>query len=101
MASHLLKLVHFLQDYEGYKADLYYLRSVEKKGVDFLVTIDEKPWFSLEAKVNDTDASPHLYYFKDKLGIPFSYQVVKKRDVDKFIKRVRVVSAGRFLVDLI
>jgi predicted AAA+ superfamily ATPase len=101
LASHLLKLVHFLQDYEGFKANLYYLRSVEKKEVDFLVTIDEKPWFSLEAKVNDTEVSSNLYYFRDKLGIPFSYQVVKKRNIDRFIKGVRVVSADRFLLGLI
>jgi len=31
IASHLLKLVHFLQDYEGYKATLYYLRNIEKQ----------------------------------------------------------------------
>ena len=80
---------------------MHYLRSVEKKEVDFLVTIDDKPWFSLEAKVNDTDASPHLYYFKDKLRIPFSYQVVKKGNFDRFIKGVRVVSADRFLMGLI
>jgi len=101
VASHLLKLVHFLQDYEGFKANLYYLRSVEKKEVDFLVTIDEKPWFSLEAKVNDIEASSNLFYFKDKLSIPFSYQVVKKGNIDRFIKGVRVVSADRFLLGLV
>lgn len=101
IASHLLKLVHFLQDYEGFKANLYYLRSVEKKEVDFLVTIDEKPWFSLEAKVNDTEASSNLFYFRDKLSIPFSYQIVKKGKIDRFIKGVRVVSADRFLLGLI
>jgi predicted AAA+ superfamily ATPase len=31
ISSHLLKLVHFLQDYEGYKATLYYLRNIEKQ----------------------------------------------------------------------
>ncbi|MGD9135415.1 MAG: AAA family ATPase, partial [Desulfobacterales bacterium] len=61
VASHLLKLIHFLQDYEGYKAQLFYLRSVEKKEVDFLVTLDNKPWFAVEAKCNDINPSPHLY----------------------------------------
>lgn len=101
VASHLLKLVHFLQDYEGYKANLYFLRSVEKKEVDFFLTIDEKPWIALEAKMNDTNVSPHLFYFKEKLSIPFCYQIVKKGDVDSFIKGVRVVSADRFLAGLI
>jgi len=101
VASHLLKLVHFLQDYEGYKAQLYYLRSIEKKEVDFLVTIDNKPWFAVEAKSNDINPSPHLYYFTEKLKIPFSYQVVKRAGIDSFIKGVRIVSADRFLGGLI
>ena len=101
VASHLLKLIHFLRDYEGYKANLYFLRSVEKKEVDFFVTIAEKPWFAVEAKIDDTNVSPHLFYFKEKLNIPFCYQVVKKGDVDSFIKGVRIVSADRFLAGLI
>ncbi|MGB2929297.1 MAG: DUF4143 domain-containing protein, partial [Desulfobacterales bacterium] len=101
VASHLLKLVHFLQDYEGYKANLYFLRSVEKKEVDFFLTIDEKPWIALEAKMNDTNVSSHLFYFKEKLSIPFCYQIVKKGDIDSFIKGVRIVSADRFLAGLI
>jgi predicted AAA+ superfamily ATPase len=100
VASHLLKLTHFLQDYEGYKANLYFLRSAEKKEVDFLLTIDQKPWFAIEAKMNDTNVSSSLYYFKEKLQIPFCYQVIKKPNVDSFIKNVRVVSADRFLSGL-
>jgi predicted AAA+ superfamily ATPase len=38
-----------------------------------------------------------FYYFKEKLQIPFCYQVIKKTNVDSFIKNVRVVSADRFL----
>jgi len=101
VASHLLKLVHFLQDWEGYRAQLHYLRSIEKKEVDFLVTIDKKPWFAVEVKINDVNASPYLYYYKDKLKIPFSYQVVKQPGVDRFTNGVRVVSANRFLAGLI
>src|SRR3990167_1151920 len=41
IASHLLKFVHFITDYEGYRAELYFLRDVDKREVDFLVTIDE------------------------------------------------------------
>ena len=101
VASHLFKLVHFLQDYEGYRAQLCYLRSIEKKEVDFLVTIDNNPWFAVEAKINDINASPHLYYFKEKLKIPYSYQIVKQNGIDRFINGVRIVSADRFLAGLI
>jgi predicted AAA+ superfamily ATPase len=38
-----------------------------------------------------------FYYFKEKLQIPFCYQVIKKTNADSFIKNVRVVSADRFL----
>jgi predicted AAA+ superfamily ATPase len=101
VASHLLKLVHFLHDYEGYRAGLYFIRSAEKKEVDFLVTIDKKPWFAVEVKIKDSNVSPHLHYFREKLSIPFSYQIVKKGNVDNFIKGIRVVSADRFLSALI
>jgi len=101
IASHLLKLVHFLQDYEGYNAQLYYLRNVDKKEVDFLVTVDNQPWFCVEVKVNNTNISPHLHYFKEKLNIPFAYQVIKKHGVDRVIKKIRLVSADAFLSGLI
>jgi len=101
VASHLLKFVHFLQDYEGYKTNLNFLRNVDKKEVDFLVNVDGKPWFSVEAKTNDTDISPSLRYFREKLHIPFSYQVVKKSGIDRLTKGIRVVSADRFLSGLI
>ncbi len=50
---------------------------------------------------SETNLSPHLYYFKAKLNIPFSYQIVKDADVDSFINGVRLVSADRFLAGLI
>jgi predicted AAA+ superfamily ATPase len=101
VGSHLIKLSQFLQDYEGYHTQVHYLRSIEKKEVDFLVTIDKKPWFAVEVKLTDTNVSRNLLYFKDKLNIPFSYQVVKPSGVDSFKNGVRVVSADRFLAGLI
>ena len=101
IASHLLKFVHFITDYEGYKAELYFLRDVDKREVDFLVTIDNKPWFAVEAKLNETSLSPHLLYFKERLSIPYIYQVVKKTAADRLEKGIRIVSAGKFLAGLI
>lgn len=101
IACHLLKLVHFLKDYEGYKVDLYYLRNAQKKEVDFLVTYNGNPWFAIEAKLNRTTVSPNLYYYSSKLDIPFLFQVVKKKEVDILIEKVRVISADKFLLALI
>ena len=80
---------------------MHYIRSVEKKEVDLLMTIEDRPWFAVEVKLNETTPSPHLYYFREKLAIPHFYQVVKKTGVDTFRKGVRVVSADRFLSGLI
>lgn len=101
VASHLLKLVHFLYDYEGWRAGLYFLRNVDKKEVDFLVTVDEKPWFAVEVKRSERTISPHLYYFKERLRIPYAYQVVAIPGTDTLKNGVRLVSAGRFLAGLI
>ena len=101
IASHLLKLVHFIADYEGYKSELYFLRDVDKREVDFLVTIGGKPWFAVEVKLSDTGLSPHLLYFKERLSIPYVYQVVKKTAVDRIEKGTRLISAGKFLSGLI
>ena len=101
IASHLLKFTHYLKEYEGYRAALNYLRNVDKKEVDFIMSIDDKPWFCVEVKLHDTNPAPALFYFKDRLNIPFAYQVIKKQDVDILKKRVRVISADRFLASLI
>jgi len=100
-ASHLLKFVHWLNDREGFKADLYFLRDTSMREVDFLVTIDEKPWFAVEVKSQSEHLSPHLPYFRDRLGIPFSYQLVKKQGVDKVVDGVRIISADKFLAALV
>ncbi len=98
---HLFKFVSFLEDYEGYKAELFYLRNVDKKEVDFLIAVDRKPWFSVEVKFNDTSISPNLYYFKDRLKIPYNYQIVRTVGVDYSKGNIRVISADKFLTALI
>ncbi len=101
IAGHLLKFVHFLQHYHGFKADLFYLRTLEKKEVDFLVAINEKPWFAVEAKLADTIPSKNLLYFQERLKIPFLYQVVRTSKVDTTLHGIHVLSAEKFLTALI
>ncbi len=101
IASHLLKLVDFMYDYEGYKARLFFLRNTDKKEVDFLVAVDQKPWFAVEVKQADEVPSKTLVTCKEKLNIPFAYQVLEKSGVDRFKNGVRIISADRFLGGLI
>jgi predicted AAA+ superfamily ATPase len=101
IASHLLKLVHFMQDYEGYNAELCFIRDLAQKELDFVVTINAKPWFAVEVKLEDDELAPALPLFKEKWNIPFCYQVVKKSGVDFLSKNIRVISAEKFLAALI
>jgi hypothetical protein len=41
---HLLTLCHGLEDQEGHKVELRYLRDTTGREVDFLVTWKGKPW---------------------------------------------------------
>ncbi|MBI5624314.1 MAG: DUF4143 domain-containing protein [Elusimicrobia bacterium] len=101
VGSHLLKLVHWLTDREGFKAGLYFLRDTSKREADFLVTADEKPWFAVEVKLNDDSLAPDLRYFRDKLNIPFAYQALKKTGVDRVSDGVRIISADKLLAALV
>jgi predicted AAA+ superfamily ATPase len=97
VASHLLKLCHWLEDVEGHPARLHYLRDTDKREVDFLVTVKGKPWFAVEAKTSDEEPSPHLRYFGERLEIPFLYQVTLDGKRDVMRGGVRVVPAARLL----
>lgn len=101
IASHLLKFVHFLYDSEGHKIELHFIRDTEGREADFLITLNKKPWFAVEAKLSDEQASKHLKYFTKKLKIPFSYQVVKQSGTDFLQDGIRVISADKFLSGLV
>lgn len=101
IASHLLKFCDFLFDAEGYRAKLYYIRDKEQRETDFLVTIDNKPWFCAEVKMNFENIPSPIKYFAEKLKIPFVYGITKKENVDYIKDNVRVISASKFLTGLV
>ncbi len=43
-------MCHAFEDCEGYSAEVTYLRDRDGREVDFLVLLDSKPWFAVEAK---------------------------------------------------
>lgn len=101
IAVHLQKFTTYLYERDGYKTKLHYLRNVDKKEADFLITVDNKPWFVVEVKLSETTPSKNLLYFKDRLQIPFNYQVVKQQGVDVLKDNIRIISASKFLTGLI
>jgi hypothetical protein len=101
IALHLLKLCHYLQDHEGFRAELHYLRDRIGREVDFLVTLDRTPWFAVEVKTQETEIAPSLIYFRDRLKIPWAYQVVLESNRDFAQDGVRCLPARLFLAALI
>ena len=101
VALHLLKLCHFLEDAEGYAAELWYLRDRAGREVDFLVTVSRRPWFAVEAKVSETRIDPALLFFRERLGLRHCYQVVLEGRRDFVQDGVRCLPAHRFLDALV
>lgn len=97
VAVHLLKLCHALEDIEGHRAELWYLRERGGREVDFLVTVDGKPWFAVEAKLKQGPVAPAIPYFATRLSIPYSYQVSLEAARDLRERGVRSLGADRFL----
>ncbi|MCX8109791.1 MAG: ATP-binding protein [Syntrophorhabdaceae bacterium] len=100
VACHLLKMKHALEDQEGFEIGLYYLRDTSKREVDFLITNEDKPWFAVECKYSKSNASPSLFYFGERLSIPYLYQVSLEGEDDVYDGRVRVMPAAKFLGSL-
>lgn len=101
VASHLWKFTHFLEDTEGYRIQLHYIRDIEGREVDFLITLDNKPWFAVEVKSNETVISKHLRYFGLKLKIPYLFQLAQISNLDVERDGVRLMSVEKFLGGLV
>lgn len=76
VALALLKHVHFLEDVEGRKAGLFYLRNKDQKEVDFLITNNQQPVCMIEVKWSDSDLSKSLRYFSQKIPSVQKVQLV-------------------------
>lgn len=75
VASHLLKFCHHLEDTQGYKMELRYIRDTDKREVDFVVIKNKVPLFAVECKLKERSISPNIIYFNERLKIPKFYQV--------------------------
>jgi len=103
MASHLLKFCHHFQDVFGLSVDLFYLRDMEKREVDFLLTWEKNPWVIVECKLSAGGSLTSLNYFADRLEVGQRFQVVQQDGVDHVDRKanVRTLSASRFLTALV
>ena len=100
VACALLKRANFLTDTQGLKAELYYLRDREKREVDFLTVLRNKPEYMIEVKTSDDQFSPSLRYFSERIPDTEAIQLVHKLDRMTTNKFGSVQNAAIWLADL-
>lgn len=105
IACALLKAVEGWNDTGLGNYALHFIRTKEKREVDFVVTADGAPWLLVEAKTSETALSPHLAYFQKSTGAPHALQAVVNlpyQEIDCFsLKTPAVVSAQTLLSQLL
>jgi hypothetical protein len=105
MLSHLLRLVHFLEDVAGERAELRFFRDPVGHEVDAVILRKGKPWLAVEVKLDDRPLDPGLRYFLERVRVPFAFQVSLRGAMDTRVRdiggsRVRILPAARFLAHL-
>jgi hypothetical protein len=99
MAVSLLKHVNAIEDYEGKRAALHYLRTKEKKEVDFAVAVEDQPTTIIEVKLSDSEPAPSLRYFHEKYDLP-AVQVVRHLRQERMAGKIAIRRALGFLREL-
>jgi predicted AAA+ superfamily ATPase len=99
MAVSLLKHVFGKTDSTGQSYELKYLRTKDKREVDFVLAKNNEIEELIEAKFSDGAPSKNLRYFADRLAVS-ARQVVKELKREKSIGNVDIVAAENFLKNL-
>ncbi|MEI6218038.1 MAG: AAA family ATPase [bacterium] len=91
VASNLLKYCHRLEDGEGDRMELRFVRDSHGRELDFVVVRNGAPVFAVECKTGERNLSRNIAYFATRTNIPSFYQVhMGDRDyeIDGFKARV-------------
>ena len=80
VACALQKELHRIEDTEGYRTRLHYLRTKDGQELDFLVVIDEKPHTLIETKWSDGALSPAFAHFAALFPKARKVQLVRELD---------------------
>jgi len=75
VASQLLKYCHWVEDTQGFRMELRYLRDTDGREVDFVVLRQNRPQFAVECKSGDRAIGPAVRYCAERTPIPHFYQV--------------------------
>jgi len=91
VATSLLKRIHFLEDRDGYRYELRYIRDKEGREVDFAIIKEGHLEELVEAKFSDDNVSKSLLYYASRLKPEKATQIVAelRRPYDQ--NRIRVI----------
>lgn len=96
----LRKWLHYLEDSQGRKTALHYIRDKEKREVDFAVFIDGKLEYLIEVKASEKELDRSIYYYSKKIrptkSLQMTYQPIRSRTVEG----IQIQSAAPWLAKL-
>ena len=92
VASNLLKYCHKIEDIEGDRMDLRFVRDSQGRELDFVVTRNNRPEFAVECKMGEKQISRNIAYFAQRTDIPLFYQAhMGERDFELAQFKARVL----------
>ncbi len=100
VATHLLKKLQFLEDYEGYRCALHYIRDRDNREVDFVTVVQGKVIDLIEVKWSDEKISKSLIYYANMLKPERAVQIVATNKRSYHQGNILVVSPQEFFAEL-
>lgn len=92
----LLKHLYGLEDVDGRRRTLAYLRTKDGREVDFVVCEERRPLYMVEAKFADRNFTASLAWFQERLGIP-GIQIVADLPLERDQGALSLRKAGPWL----
>lgn len=85
VAASILKRLHFIEDRDGYRYELNYIRDKEGREVDFVIVKEGHIEELIEVKYSEEKISRHLIYYAERLNPKKATQIVSniRRPYDK------------------
>jgi len=99
VATCLLKHLQAIEDYQGISTKLSYLRTKEKKEVDFVLEQNQQIEKIIEVKLSDNSLSKTLLYFSKKYNL-VALQLVKNIRNDRIENGIEIRKAFNYLKEL-
>jgi predicted AAA+ superfamily ATPase len=100
VACALLKEIHRLEDVEGERLGIHFIRDKDEREIDFVITRDTEPQHLIEVKWADTSLSANLQRFLPDQPLKRTQLVAELQQTKSYPGGERIVPARQFLRDL-